>query len=75
MSACKVEFITENGQKIVLDFSVNDKGFVEYKPSFEPQITDPKFNLGLAGELCQIFIEAISGPQKDEITNDTTSEN
>ena len=31
MSACKVEFITENGQKIVLDFSVNDKGFVEYK--------------------------------------------
>ena len=58
----------------VLDFSVNDKGFVEYKPSFEPQIKDPKFDLGLAGELCQIFIEAISEPQKDEITNDKALE-
>ena len=75
MSICKVEFIAENGQKIVLDFTVNDNGFLEFNPSFEPKITDPKTDLGLAGELCQIFIESISGPEKDKITNETKSEN
>lgn len=72
MSNCKVEFITENGQKIVLDCSVDEQGYVHHKISFEPKITDPKLDLGLAGELCKIFVETIFDTEKDEITNDTT---
>lgn len=37
METCKVEFIHSTGQKIVLDFSLDDKGNLDYKPSFEPK--------------------------------------
>lgn len=59
METCKVEFTCESGQKIVLDFSLDNNGDLDYKPSFEPKLTDPKTNLGLAGQLCEIFISAL----------------
>ena len=70
METCKVEFTCESGQKIVLDFSFMDNGDLDYKPSFEPKLTDPKMNLGLAGQLCEIFIAALvknSGTEDIEI--------
>lgn len=58
METCKVEFVSQNGQKIILNFSLHENGELEYKPSFEPQV-DPKTNLGLSGQLCEIFISAL----------------
>ena len=55
METCKVEFINQDGQKIVLNFSLYENGELEYKPSFEPKV-DPKTNLGLSGQLCEIFL-------------------
>lgn len=72
MSNCKVEFITAYGQKIVVDCFVDEQGYVHHTISFEPKITDPKLDLGLAGELCKTFVETIFDTEKDEITNDTT---
>lgn len=60
MENCKVEFICESGQKIIINFNINDNGDLDYTPSFEPKIKDPKTNLGLAGKLCEIFISALT---------------
>lgn len=60
MENCKVEFICESGQKIIINFNINDNGDLDYTPSFEPKITDPKTNLGLAGKLCEIFISTLT---------------
>lgn len=68
METCKVEFICESGQKIVLDFSLDNNGDLNYKPSFEPKLTDPKTNLGLAGQLCEIFISALINESEIEDT-------
>lgn len=77
METCKVEFINQSGQKIILDFSLYENGELEYKPSFEPKV-DPKTDLGLAGQLCEIFISTLhqttdtpqpDGYERDERTN------
>lgn len=75
METCKVEFICESGQKIILDFSLMDNGDLDYKPSFEPKLTDPKTNLGLTGQLCEIFIAALiknSRPEDTQIEDNGT---
>nr|DAE20082.1 MAG TPA: hypothetical protein [CrAss-like virus sp. ctYsL76] len=59
METCKVEFTNDTGQKIILDFTLDDKGNLEYNPSFEPKITDLKTNLGFCGQLCEIFLTAL----------------
>lgn len=59
MKTCKVIFEAEDGQKIILDFQTTEGG-LEYKPSVEPAITDPKQDLGLAGALCTFFINKLS---------------
>lgn len=66
MENCKVEFICDSGQKIIFDFSLEDDGSLEYKPSFEPKLTDPTINLGLGGQLCQTFITALYENSKVE---------
>ena len=58
MEICKVEFISNTEQKIIIDFSLDELGNLEYKPSFEPKV-NPKTNLGLAGKLCEIFITSL----------------
>lgn len=59
MQTCKVEFIHSTGQKIVLNFNLADNDELSYKPSFEPKITDPKVDLGLAGKLCEMFLTSL----------------
>lgn len=74
METCKVEFINQVGQKIILDFNLDDQGNLDYKPSFEPKV-DPKTNLGLSGKLCEIFITAIvnAGEKENTQAKDRTS--
>jgi hypothetical protein len=68
MATCKVIFQGEDDQKIILDFTADDSG-LEYKPTFEPPIDDPKKDLGLAGALCQFMVERLSEiGDKPEIT-------
>ncbi|MEG0773579.1 hypothetical protein [Clostridium sp.] len=69
METCKVEFTHENGQKIIICFDLEDNGSLEYKPFFDPKIVDPKTNLGLAGQLCEILLEALSKYDKSENTS------
>ena len=79
MSICRVEFITDTEQKIVLDFSITEDNRIEFKPSYDPPIADPRINLGLAAELCQRFVDAITTTEQkvpqDELINETKSEN
>lgn len=66
MQKCKVHFITDTEQKIVLDFTLGDNGEIDMKPSFDPPVNDPKLDLGFAGELCEFFIKALSNPGKTD---------
>lgn len=66
METCKVEFTSEQGQKIIIDFTLEDNGDLNYKPSFDPQLTDPKTNLGLSGQLCEVFIQALHHDNSEE---------
>ena len=76
MSICKVEFIAESGQKIVLDFNVTDDNQVEFKPSYDPPITDPRTVMGLAGELCARFVTMLTTkPEIEDNKNESESEN
>lgn len=59
METAKVEFTTSSGQKIIIDFTLDENDNLDYTPSYEPKITDPKTNLGLAGQLCEIFITTL----------------
>lgn len=72
MENCKVEFTSESGQKIILNFNLSDNGDLNYKPSFEPKNIDLKTNLGLSGQLCEIFITALmeGNTTKDEYIKD-----
>lgn len=67
MEKCKVTF-KEGKQKIIVDFTLQENGDADYKTHFEPEV-DMKTNLGLAGQLAQIFISALHGesnpPAKD----------
>lgn len=60
MTKSKVEFIEETGQKIIIDFTLEDSGDLDYHISFDPKVTDPKANLGLSGQFCKMFIEALT---------------
>lgn len=66
MQTCKVEFINDTGQKIILDFTLDDKGALEYHPSYEPKITDPKTDLGIAGQLCLLLVSALHNSGTEE---------
>jgi hypothetical protein len=66
MEKCKVTF-KEGKQKIIIDFTLQDNGDADYSTHFEPEV-DMKTNLGLSGQLAQIFIAAIhsgSAPEED----------
>lgn len=69
----KVTFEQDN-QKIVIDFVFNEEtGNLEYKPYFEPPV-DPKTPLGLAGQLCEIFIQALHSVETDPSVEDDEPE-
>ena len=76
METCKVEFINQSGQKIIIDFTLDDDGSLEFKPSYDPVITDPKTNLGLGGQLCEVLIAALIKSEQEmtnTIVNSTSS--
>lgn len=74
MMTCKVEFICDNDQKLILPFTLNEDNTLEYKILSDPPITDPKLQLGLGGILLEKFMEAL---QANETTDnvDSTPEN
>ena len=74
MMTCKVEFICDNDQKLILPFTLNEDNTLEYKILSDPPITDPKLQLGLGGILLEKFMEAL---QANETTDnvDSTLEN
>lgn len=65
MMNCKVEFICENDQKIILPFTLHEDGSLEYKIITEPKITDPKTDLGLAGQLLEHFLTSLQISEND----------
>lgn len=69
MEACKVKFICDNGQKIVVNFTLDDKSNLDYKLSFEPKV-DMKTDLGLGGQLCEVLLTALSSmnDQEEEVS-------
>lgn len=67
MITSKVTFEQDN-QKIIIDFEFDEEtGSLEYKPRFEPPV-DPKTPLGLMGQLCEIFIQALHNTDNPEDT-------
>ncbi len=58
MDKCQITF-KENNQSIIIDFTVDDNDNADYNIKMDPEIKDKNENLGLAGYLCQIFLEAI----------------
>lgn len=59
MMTCRVEFICDNDQKLILPFTLNEDNTLEYKILSDPPITDPKLQLGLGGILLEKFMEAL----------------
>lgn len=64
MEKCNVTFTCESGQKIICDFELMDNGDLEFNPRYEPKV-DMRTNLGLAGQLCEIFINALNKPEQE----------
>lgn len=76
MTKCKVTFTNEDNQSIIIDFVLNEDGSLDYKPSFVPKLTDPKTDLGLAGQFVEIFIAALHSEDKSKDLNESaTKEN
>lgn len=69
MEKCNVTFTNESGQSIICAFELLDNGDLEFKPRYEPEV-DMRTNLGLAGQLCEIFINALSKPELESNLND-----
>lgn len=71
MMNCKVEFIYEEhedvklNKKIVVPFTLHEDGSLEYHIITEPKITDPKTDLGLAGQLLEHFLTSLQMPENE----------
>lgn len=59
MEKCKVVFSNENKQSIILELELDNSGNLDYHVRFHPIVKDPKTKLGLAGKMCEIFIESL----------------
>lgn len=70
MDKCQITF-KENNQSIIIDFTVDNNDNADYNIKMDPEIKDKNENLGLAGYLCQIFLEAIhnNGSPEEEPNN------
>jgi hypothetical protein len=71
---CRVEFICNNDQKIIIPFTLHEDGTLEYKIETDPKITDPKIDLGLGGMLMERFLTSLHEPAS-EMSNDDNSVN
>lgn len=70
---CKVEFICNNDQKIIIPFTLHEDGTLEYKIETDPKITDPKLDLGLGGMLMERFLECLSAPEAESTDNNIST--
>lgn len=71
MDKCQITF-KENEQSIIVDFTVDDNGNADYNVKMDPEIKDKDTNLGLAGFLCQMFLESVhSNSSPEEVEPDT----
>lgn len=71
---CRVEFICNNDQKIIIPFTLHEDGTLEYKIETDPKITDPKLDLGLGGMLLERFLECLSAPEADRVDNNISTD-
>lgn len=70
MRNCQITF-KEDNQMIIVDFTLDDNMDADYKIRMEPEIKDKNQDIGLAGQLCQIFLEALHNGSEDvETTED-----
>lgn len=67
---CRVEFICNNDQKIIIPFTLHENGELEYKIETDPKITDPKIDLGLGGLLMERFLTSLYEPASEMSNND-----
>lgn len=72
---CRVEFICNNDQKIIIPFTLHEDGTLEYKIETDPKITDPKLDLGLGGMLMERFLVCLSTPEVESTDNISTNAN
>lgn len=71
MDKCQIIF-KEGAQNIIVDFTVDDNGTADYNVTMDPEIKDKKTTLGLAGFLCQLFLEAVhNNGTPEEVEPDT----
>lgn len=71
---CRVEFICNNDQKIIIPFTLHEDGTLEYKIETDPKITDPKLDLGLGGMLMERFLECLSVPKVESTDNNISTD-
>lgn len=71
---CRVEFICNNDQKIIIPFTLHEDGTLEYKIETDPKITDSKLDLGLGGMLMERFLECLSAPETESTDNNTSTD-
>ena len=71
---CRVEFICNNDQKIIIPFTLHEDGTLEYKIETDPKITDPKLDLGLGGMLLEQFLECLSAPDAESTDNNISTD-
>ena len=69
---CRVEFICNNDQKIIIPFTLHEDGTLEYKIETDPKITDPKIDLGLGGILMERFLTSLYEPTSEMSNNDSS---
>ena len=62
---CRVEFICNSDQKIIIPFTLHEDGTLEYKIETDPKITDPKIDLGLGGILMERFLTCLQAPETE----------
>lgn len=71
MDKCQITF-KEKDQNIIVDFTVDDNGNADYNVKMDPEIKDKDTNLGLAGFLCQMFLETVHrNGSPEEVEPDT----
>ena len=71
MNNCQITF-KEDDKMIVVDFTLDDNGDADYNIRFHPEIKDKDEDIGLKGQLCQLFLAAIHNHASDNV--DDTSE-
>lgn len=71
---CRVKFICNNDQKIIIPFTLHENGTLEYKIETDPKITDPKLDLGLGGILMERFLECLSAPEAESTDNNISTD-